>query len=201
MQRFYQKAQIIHIDGMPLIYIGRLLDYKLQKFHRVTYVDWVRPLMKLAQDSGWRVFYLGSKPGVAQRAAKILKAEFPGLELVTQHGYFSMDGLENDTILNAIQLFQPHLLMVGMGMPRQEHWILENLAHIKANAIFTTGACFDYVAGEIPTPPRWMGRIGLEWSYRLLTQPSRLWRRYLIEPVHLIPWLWKDWMNLHTKLK
>jgi N-acetylglucosaminyldiphosphoundecaprenol N-acetyl-beta-D-mannosaminyltransferase len=85
-------------------------------------------------------------------------------------------------VLAAIRSFRPHILMVGMGMPRQEHWILDNLDEIEVRVILTAGACMDYVAGAVPTPPRWMGRWGLEWLFRLGSDPTRLWRRYLIEP-------------------
>lgn len=89
---------------------------------------------------------------------------------------------QNLETLAAINAYQPHVLMVGMGMPRQEYWILDNIEHIHTNAILTAGACMDYLAGAIPTPPRWMGKMGLEWLYRLLSEPKRLWRRYLVEP-------------------
>ena len=69
-----------------------------------------------------------------------------------------------------------------MGMPRQEHWIFENSADVGAGAICNVGGLMDYIAGETPTPPRWMGRFGLEWLFRLASNPKRLWRRYLIEP-------------------
>ncbi|MEM7590395.1 MAG: WecB/TagA/CpsF family glycosyltransferase [Cyanobacteria bacterium P01_A01_bin.83] len=75
-----------------------------------------------------------------------------------------------------------NILMVGMGMPRQEKWILDNIEDIEANIILPSGACADYVADETPTPPRWMGQVGLEWLYRLVIDPKRLWRRYLVEP-------------------
>src|SRR5688572_6924558 len=79
MREFYSKAEKIHVDGMPLIFVGRLLGRPLRRVHRVTYVDWIRPLMAEAVRHGLRVFYLGSRPGVADRAAAILRAEFPGL--------------------------------------------------------------------------------------------------------------------------
>lgn len=185
MQKFYNKADVIHIDGMPLVWWGKLLGYPLRKDQRVTYVDWINPLMALAQAEKLRVFYLGGKPGVAERAAEILRKQYPSLQIQTRHGYFSSD--ENEAVLRSINAFEPHILMVGMGMPRQEHWVLDNLNEINANAILTSGACFDYVAGEIPTPPRWMGRMGLEWLYRLFSEPRRLARRYLIEPWALLP--------------
>ena len=184
MQAFYAKADYLHIDGMPLVLLGQRLGLPLKREHRVTYADWVWPLMAEAAQQGWRIFYLGSKPGVAEQGASILREKFPSLEIATEHGYFDIrpDSQENQTVLSAIHAYQPHVLMVGMSMPRQEHWILDNLEHIQANAILPSGACIDYVAGAIPTPPRWMGRLGLEWLHRLWSEPRRLWKRYLIEP-------------------
>ncbi|MEH2307664.1 WecB/TagA/CpsF family glycosyltransferase [Nostoc sp.] len=184
MQAFYAKAEYIHIDGMPLLFIGKLLGFPMKREQRVTYADWVWPLMAEAASKDWRVFYLGSKPGVAEQGASILRKKFPGLQIACAHGYIDMDkdSEENLATLAAINAYKPHVLMVGMGMPRQEHWISENLEYIHANTILTSGACMDYVAGAVPTPPRWMGRVGLEWLYRLLSEPKRLWRRYLLEP-------------------
>jgi N-acetylglucosaminyldiphosphoundecaprenol N-acetyl-beta-D-mannosaminyltransferase len=88
--------------------------------------------------------------------------------------------------LAEIERFRPDILMVGMGMPRQEHWIVENLEHIHAHAILTSGACMDYLAGVVPIAPRWMGRFGVEWMFRLWSEPSRLWQRYLLEPWFLL---------------
>lgn len=190
MRMFYERADIIHIDSMPLVYWARLLGYPVTHDQRVTYVDWVHPLLATAAYQGWRVFYLGGKPGVAARAAEYLRTQYPSLMIATHHGYFRPD--ENVAILATIADFQPHILMVGMGMPRQEYWILDNLDRIRANAILTAGACFDYIAGEIPTPPRWMGRVGLEWLYRLISEPQRLSRRYLVEPWSLVPLMIKD---------
>lgn len=190
MRAFFDKAQVIHIDGMPLVYWARILGYPVTGQHRVTYMDWIHPLMARAETEGWRVFYLGGRPGVAARAANRLQERYPRLLISTRHGYFGSE--ENDDVLEEIAAFRPHILMVGMGMPRQEHWVLDNLERIQANAILTAGACFDYIAGVIPTPPRWMGRVGLEWLYRLLSEPKRLWRRYLVEPWALIPLFVKD---------
>lgn len=184
MQAFYAKAEYTHIDGMPLIWIGKLLGFPMKREQRVTYADWIWPLMAEAANQGWRVFYLGSKPGVAEKGVSTLRQKFPGLQIACAHGYFdiSRDSQENLATLTAINAYKPHILMVGMGMPRQEHWIAKNLEYIHTNAILTSGACIDYVAGAVPTPPRWMGKLGLEWLYRLLSEPKRLWRRYLLEP-------------------
>lgn len=184
MQAFAAKVDYMRIDGMSLVLLGRLLGYPLRREHRVTYVDWVRPLIAEATQQSWRVFYLGSRPGVAECGAKILRKEFPGLQIKTADGYFDATpgSAESLKILQNINAYQPNVLMVGMGMPRQEHWILDNLESIDANAILTCGACIDYIAGVIPTPPRWMARLGFEWLSRLWSEPRRLWKRYLLEP-------------------
>lgn len=184
MQSFYAKADYIHIDGMPLVFCGRLLGYPLKREQRVTYADWIWPLVSDATQYSWRIFYLGSKPGVAERGAEVLCQKYPGLQIATAHGYFdsTSESDANRAVIEAINAYKPHILMVGMGMPRQEHWILDNLECIETNIILTSGACIDYIAGAIPTPPRWMGRTGFEWFYRLFSEPKRLWKRYLVEP-------------------
>lgn len=184
MRAFYAKADYIHLDGMAIVLLGKLLGLPLRREHRVTYADWTDPLMAESAQQGWRVFYLGSKPGVAESGAEFLRERFPSLQIATAHGYFDVrsDSQENRAVLEMINAYQPHVLMMGMGMPRQEHWVLDNLEHISANAILTAGAAIDYVAGAVPTPPRWAGRLGLEWLFRLLAEPKRLWRRYLVEP-------------------
>ncbi len=103
-----------------------------------------------------------------------------------------MDRRDDELVVEKINAFRPHVLMVGMGMPRQERWILHRFDELDANAILQSGACFDYVAGAIPTPPRWLGRFGLEWLYRLACEPVRLWRRYLVEPWLVGAWLVRD---------
>ena len=189
MRRFYAAARYAFIDGMPIILLGKLLRLPLGSEHRLTAADWFPPLMRHASQRGWRVFLLGSRPGVPERAAERLLHQSPGLQLSTAHGYFDATpgSSETEAILQRIRNFQPHILIVGMGMPRQERWICENLEHLEANVIMNQGAVMDYVAGAVPTPPRWLGKLGLEWLARLVSEPGRLWRRYLLEPWYLLP--------------
>lgn len=184
MRDFYRNADLIHIDGMSLVFWGKLLGYPVNREHRVTYVDWLPALMRYSSQRNWRIYYLGSKPGVAEQGASTLRTLYSGLQIATHSGYFDAQSGsdESEQILLEIESYEPHILMVGMGMPRQEYWILDHLDRIRANAILTCGAALDYVAGRIPTPPRWLGQIGLEWVHRLFTEPRRLGLRYLIEP-------------------
>ena len=184
MRDFYAGAEWTHVDGMALVALARLCGHKINREHRITYVDWVHPLVAEAARNHWRIFYLGGAPGVAERGAAILHEQHLGLQIKTVHGYFDTDpaGPENRAMLAAIAAYRPHILMVGMGMPRQENWIHDNRNALAANVILPCGAVMDYVAGAIATPPRWAGRTGLEWAFRLANEPRRLWQRYLVEP-------------------
>jgi len=184
MREFFSLADHVHIDGMALIAIGRLMGLPLHRQHRTTDLDLLPLIAAEAAMRGWRIFFLGSKPTVGEKAAEQMRKNHPGLNIVTHHGHFSLDrsGKENQAVLSEIRAYAPHILLVGMGMPRQELWILENRREIEAYVICPVGAIMDYIAGAIPTPPRWLGPLGLEWFYRLLAEPARLSGRYLLEP-------------------
>jgi N-acetylglucosaminyldiphosphoundecaprenol N-acetyl-beta-D-mannosaminyltransferase len=197
MREFYDQADVTHVDGMPLVPLGRALGFPLRREHRVTYVDWVPALMAEAAVQGWRVFYVGGQPGVAERGALVLRERHPTLQIEVRHGYFdhSAGSAESADVLAAIAAFAPHVLMVGLGMPRQEHWVHAHRAQISANAILLAGAALDYVAGAVPTPPRWAGRWSLEWAFRLAAEPKRLGRRYLIEPWPVLALFVREWIR------
>jgi N-acetylglucosaminyldiphosphoundecaprenol N-acetyl-beta-D-mannosaminyltransferase len=188
LRAFHAAADVTHADGMSVIALARLLGVPLRREHRVTYVDWMGPLMEAAAQGGWRVFALGGQPGVFERAAVRLRASHPGLVLAGAHGFFdpARGSAGSRAALAEIAAFRPNLLLVGMGMPRQEHWVHEHRSALDANAILMAGAAFDYVAGVVSTPPRVAGAAGLEWAWRLAAEPRRLWRRYLIEPWYVL---------------
>ncbi len=193
MQEFYQIATYIHVDGMSIVWLGKLFGHPLTPKNRLTSLDWLELVLEKCAKENLRIFSLGSKPGVGEKAANIFRSKFPGLQFKVQHGYFdaSKNSMENQAILKQIKDYRPHIVMLGMGMPRQEKWIVDNFNEIEANNIWNLGAFMDYYAREVPTPPRWMGAIGLEWLYRLLSEPKRLWKRYIIEPMFVIKLLFK----------
>jgi N-acetylglucosaminyldiphosphoundecaprenol N-acetyl-beta-D-mannosaminyltransferase len=194
MRSFYAHARYVFIDGMPLILAGRLLGYPLRREHRMTSIDWLRPMLPRAVEKGWRILLLGSRPGVADRAAAILRTEFPGLEVAGMHGYFDPRprSESGDAAIAQVLAYRPDILCLGMGMPRQEHWIEDHLHRLEAKVILNLGGFMDLLTGELPLPPRWMSRLGLEWLARLISRPGRVWRRYLWEPWFLLPLFARD---------
>jgi len=184
MQRFFDLADLIEVDSTPLLAWARLVGQPGRTFHRCTYLDWREHFWSLAERRGWKVFYLGGAPGVAERAIAALKGRWPKLNLSAHHGYFKDH--EAVAVENAIVRYAPDVLFVGMGMPRQEHWIEQAWDRLPPCSIFSLGAAFDYEAGVQRAAPRWAGRLGVEWLFRLAYDPGRLARRYLVEPWFLI---------------
>ena len=194
MRAFFDAARFIFLDGMPLVWLARWLHYPATRAHRHAPIDWMPLLLERAAERGWRVFFLGSTPRVEARAADVLRERFRGLELRTHHGYFDVTpgSAEGEEVLREITDWNPHILCVCMGMPRQEHWTVDHLSRLRANVIFDLGALMDLFAGELPIPPRWIGQVGFEWLFRLVSHPRRVWKRYLVEPWYLIPHLARD---------
>ena len=189
LRQFFRDADLVQIDSTPMIAWGRLLGLPLSRANRSTYLDWRGEFWPLANARKWRVFYLGGTPGVAAAACQHLGAAWPDVTLGFRDGYFdaTKGSPDSDHVLGVIEDFRPDILFVGMGMPRQEAWIHENRDELTKGVIFPVGAAFDYEAGVQTTPPRWTGRFGVEWLFRLATQPRRLAHRYLVEPWFLLP--------------
>jgi len=150
---------------------------------RYTPPDFIHPLMQIVREQNGAVFLLGAVPGVAERAAHTLMQMTPGLQISgVQHGYFdkARDSAENQAVVAKINSAQVALLLVAFGMPQQEEWLAQNWMHLNVNVALTVGALFDTMAGEVPRAPRWVTDHGFEWLARLIVEPRRLWRRYII---------------------
>jgi N-acetylglucosaminyldiphosphoundecaprenol N-acetyl-beta-D-mannosaminyltransferase len=188
-RRFFDAAKYIHADGMSIVLLAKLLRRPFKRECRTGYLEWLPSMMEEATSKGWKVFYLGSRPEVWQTAIAALRARWPTLQIDGHHGYFDKAPGHEDgkRVLAQMEEFSPNILLVGMGMPIQEKWMLDNFSGIHANMMLACGALMDYVAGAIPSPPVWIGRLGLEWLFRLCSEPRRLWRRYLLEPIFLLP--------------
>ena len=188
MVALYDQLDVIQLDSTPLVLFGKLLRLPIGRQHRSTYLDWRDAFWTTANQRGWRVLYLGGAPGVAETAATRLSEQYHGAVIEGLSGYFDMTrgSPVNRTVLSAIDSFKPDVLFVGMGMPRQEIWIAENLSDLPSCPILPVGAAFDYEAGVQKAAPRWMGSMGVEWLFRLVVDPKRLFSRYCVEPWFLI---------------
>jgi N-acetylglucosaminyldiphosphoundecaprenol N-acetyl-beta-D-mannosaminyltransferase len=188
MRSFHARADYAHIDGMGIVLLGRFLGQPLGRRHRVTYLDWIKPLLSEAAAGAWRVLYIGMRGSICACAEEVLGRDFPGLQFRTVHWDIEHvpENVLRESVLGVVNEFRPQILFVGLGMPRQENWILDNGERISANVILPCGAAMDYVAGAVPRPPRWAGKHGLEWLFRLLSEPRHLWRRYLVEPWYIV---------------
>jgi N-acetylglucosaminyldiphosphoundecaprenol N-acetyl-beta-D-mannosaminyltransferase len=181
LRQYINSADLVFCDGAGVLIGAKLLGCQLPG--RITYADWFWQLANLAENNHFSMFLLGSKPGVAEKAAANLIKKHPCLKIVgMHHGYFdkSLESSENESILAMINSLQPNILIVGFGMPIQEKWLMENRWRINANIALTGGAAFDYVSGDLQRAPRWMTDHHFEWLGRLIIEPKRLWRRYII---------------------
>jgi len=181
LRKFLNSAKIIFSDGVGVVVGAKILGYKIS--NRITYADWAWQLAEYAEPRKFTFFFLGARPGIADKAADKLKTRYPNLRIIgTHHGYFDKKSgsLENEIMIEKINTAKPNILIVGFGMPLQERWLMENWDGINANIALTGGAVFDYISGELQRAPKWMTNNNLEWLGRLLIEPRRLWKRYII---------------------
>ena len=188
LREFFGAADVVFCDGWGVMLAARLLGGRIPA--RITYADWAWLLAAFAEKEGLSLFLLGAEPGVAQGAASRMLARHPDLDISgVRHGYFdhASGSRENEAVLREVNAARPDILLVGLGMPLQERWLMQNRHRIEAGVALTGGAAFDYVSGGLRRGPRLLTDNGFEWLARLLVEPRRLWRRYLIgNPIFLL---------------
>jgi N-acetylglucosaminyldiphosphoundecaprenol N-acetyl-beta-D-mannosaminyltransferase len=188
LRRFFGAADVVFCDGAGVMLAARLLGRRIPE--RITYADWAPRLAAFAAAEGFSLFFLGARPGVAEAAARSLKERHPGLRISgVRHGYFdhAAGSPQNEAVVREINAAAPDILLLGLGMPLQEYWLMENHRRLDVGAALTGGAVFDYVSGRVLRGPRILTESGFEWLARLLHEPRRLWRRYLLgNPLFLL---------------
>jgi N-acetylglucosaminyldiphosphoundecaprenol N-acetyl-beta-D-mannosaminyltransferase len=177
LRRILERADLVTADGMSVVW-GAKLAGRGRLPGRVTGIDTMEQLVARAAERGWRVFFLGAKPEAVEGAVRVLRARHPAL-VVAGHrdGYFR--GRE-EAVVAEVRAARPDLLFVAMGSPAQEYFLSEHLDALGVPFSLGVGGSFDHVAGLSRRAPRWMQRAGLEWLHRFLSEPRRLWRRYLV---------------------
>ena len=166
-------------DGMPMVWASRWAG--VRGVDRVYGPDLMLEICRLSAANGWSSFFYGGKPGVADRLAERLTAQFPGLEVAGTHSppFGDLTPSEDREITSRINAANADIVWVGLSTPKQERWMADHRAILNAKVLVGVGAAFDINSGSIRQAPRIVQRSGFEWLYRLAQEPGRLWRRYL----------------------
>jgi N-acetylglucosaminyldiphosphoundecaprenol N-acetyl-beta-D-mannosaminyltransferase len=198
LQAAYHDAGMVLVDGTPVLWSSRLLAQPLPE--RVAGSDLVPSLLATASpDRPLRVYLLGAAPGVAERAAANIRRRWPAVEMVGTYSPplgFDRNEAENEAIFARVATAQPDVLIVGLGAPKQELWVHKHRERLTAKVALCVGATIDFLAGERHRAPLWMQDAGLEWLYRVASEPKRLAARYARD-AFIFPRLFaREWWKL-----
>lgn len=179
LKQYFKQAELVFCDGDGVRLGLWILGFTSPP--KVTYNVFLWQLAASCEERGFSLYLLGARPGVAGQAARNLQNHHPNLRILgTHHGYFAKQDPQNDAVVAEINHLKPDVLLVCFGMPIQEQWVRENSGRLAVHIILTGGAALDYGAGLVPVAPAWMVRFHLEWFYRFLLEPLRLFNRYTI---------------------
>ena len=180
LREIVSRCAIVSADGQAVVWAARLLGEPLPE--RVAGIDLMERLLELAEDRSYRVFFLGARQEVLDEAVRRIAERHPRLEVAgARNGYF--DESESPDVSAEIRAARPDILFVAMSSPRKEYWLGKHVEEIGVAFAMGVGGALDVVAGVTRRAPAWMQRAGLEWLFRLLQEPRRMWRRYLVTNV------------------
>jgi len=174
LRAFLEQTDLCYCDGAGIRLGAKLLGRALPE--RMTGADWIWDLAARAEGQ-WRIFWLGGAPGATAEACEVLRQRHPGLELGHDHGFHHSEAVP--ALIDRIHAFEPHILLVGMGTPVQERWVMRWRSELDVPVVWCLGATADFISGRVSRGPRVLAE-NAEWLARLVTEPRRLWRRYLV---------------------
>jgi N-acetylglucosaminyldiphosphoundecaprenol N-acetyl-beta-D-mannosaminyltransferase len=180
LQRIINDCALINADGMPVVWASHLLGKPLKE--RVAGVDLFEALMMRSAEKGWRVFLLGAREPVVSRVRQLYVAKYPGLTIVGhRNGYWSQH--EEAAVVEQIQAARADILFVAISSPKKEQFLGRWQSQMKVPFAMGVGGTFDVAAGHVKRAPLWMQKAGLEWFYRFLQEPRRMFRRYFVDDI------------------
>jgi N-acetylglucosaminyldiphosphoundecaprenol N-acetyl-beta-D-mannosaminyltransferase len=181
----FRLATMVCTDGLPLVWLARLRGTPGE---RVCGPDTLLALADRGRELNLRHYFLGGAPGIPERLADNLKRRFPGLAVVGAESppFRPISDQVDEQMIQRIRSSGAQVLWVGLGAPKQEFWAADHLDRLGSVVVLPIGAAFDFYSGRRRRAPRWMRRTGLEWMFRLLSEPRRLWRRYLVTNVTFV---------------
>lgn len=187
-------ADVVLVDGQPLVWISKL--YKKSIKEKISGSDLVPILCERSLKKGYSIFIIGGKEGVAEQAKQKLENSLPGININGVYSPpfgFEKDINEMEKINNIISEAQPDILLACFGCPKQEKWIYENYQKYEAKVSICAGATVDFLAGNVKRAPKWMRNCGLEWFFRFLQEPKRMFKRYFIRDMKIFSIIIKYW--------
>lgn len=178
LRRILNQAGLVTPDGMPLVWVSRLRHQR--HVSRVYGPDLMAEVCAQSDSKGHRHFLYGGAAGVPERLAQELRRKIPSIQIVGTYSppFRSLTPEEDEAIIQEINESEADIVWVGLSTPKQEYWMAAHAGRLNAPVLVGVGAAFDFLAGLKTQAPRWMQRSGLEWLFRLVTEPRRLWRRY-----------------------
>jgi N-acetylglucosaminyldiphosphoundecaprenol N-acetyl-beta-D-mannosaminyltransferase len=182
LRAIFNASTLTVPDGMGTVWFLRLLGYRAE---RVYGPDLMLAVCRRGAEAGWRHYFVGGAPGVAEKLALRLRSEIHNLTIagIYTPPFREMNVEEIDSMVEQINGAKPDIVWVGLGSPKQERWMAEYRPRLTAPLQIGVGAAFDFLSGAKPQAPRWMQRAGSEWLFRLFSEPRRLWRRYAAYPL------------------
>ncbi|WP_312202342.1 WecB/TagA/CpsF family glycosyltransferase [Anaerospora hongkongensis] len=170
LSNILQHASLVVPDGAGVVWAARYQGNEVRE--RVAGFDLTQRLLAEAAIKGYRVYFFGAGPGIAEQAKQTAEARYPGIHIVkTRDGYFTE--ADEAEIIEDIVSMQPHILLAALGVPKQEKWLMRNLNKLQVPVAIGVGGTLDVMAGTVKRAPLWMQQANLEWLYRLLKQPQR----------------------------
>jgi N-acetylglucosaminyldiphosphoundecaprenol N-acetyl-beta-D-mannosaminyltransferase len=190
LRQIINDCALVNVDGMPVVWASRLLGKPLKE--RVAGVDLFEALMARAARDGWRVYLLGAKQEVVSGVQRIYTQRYAGLQVVgARNGYWKPE--EEEGVAQAIAEARPDLLFVAISSPKKEQFLGRYQAAMQVPFAMGVGGTFDVAVGKVSRAPLWMQKSGLEWFYRFLQEPRRMFRRYFVDDMAFFGLLWREW--------
>ncbi|MPZ19215.1 MAG: WecB/TagA/CpsF family glycosyltransferase [Luteitalea sp.] len=188
LRDIHNAAGLVTPDGMPLVWLSRWRGWR--NTARVYGPDLMLAICERSLATGYRHFFFGGREGVPERLARRLEKRYPGLAIAGTYSppFKAMTPEEEAQVIRRINDAKPDIVWVGLGTPKQERWMATHVHELSPSVLIGVGAAFDFHAGLKRQAPKWMQQSGLEWLFRLASEPRRLWRRYLVNNPQFI-WL------------
>ncbi|CAG9262865.1 N-acetylglucosaminyldiphosphoundecaprenol N-acetyl-beta-D-mannosaminyltransferase [Paraburkholderia unamae] len=198
-KRLYQTADFLFADGMPVVWASHLFGPPLPG--RVTGSDLLPALCERARAGGWKVVVVGGRPGHEAALVNGFAQHYPGLDItvIAPSMTFDPTGPEGAAVAERVSAAAPDIVFVCVGMPKQERWALHHADKLPGGLMLCAGAAVEFAVGLRERAPAWMQRCGLEWCWRVMQDPARLWRRYLVDDRRFFGILWRHWRVARTQ--